>query len=233
MSVSITFYPKGGIKAYEAGVRQLEAQDEKVQLHRSAHYASGTDEDFQVVDIWDSEADFNNFATVLVPILNKTGLDAGIPEIRRIVNTIDPGVALLDDIGIEAWNAHDPNGWVELFADDFTLSDSNLPDVITTKDGARGYIQSWLTAFPDMQVRQLDRVVSGSRVAGFIEFTGTNTGPLTSSTGEQLAATGRQVVGSGSYIATVNDRGQIKSFTVWPDVVGMLLQLGVDLTNLG
>lgn len=229
MSVVITFRPQGGIKAYRAGVAQLQAQDEKIRIHRSAHYASGTDEDFQVVDVWDSVEDFENFASVLVPILEKTGLDAGVPEIRQLVNTIEPGVAKLDTIGLATWDEHDPNGWVALFADTFTLTDPALPAPLTTRTEAREYIQGWITAFPDLRVRQLDQVCSPRRVAGYVEFTGTHTGPMVTPMGT-LEPTGRQVTGTGWYIATSDERGKITSFITQQDVLGLLAQLGVDLT---
>jgi predicted ester cyclase len=231
MSVVITFHPKGGVKAYQAAIAQLESQNEDVQLHRSAHYASGTDEDFQVVDVWNSIEDFNDFADVLLPVLDKARLDPGVAEMRPLVNTIESGVARLDDIGLDTWNQHDPMGWVELFADEFTLTDPNMSEVITTRAEALGYVQSWLTTFPDMHVDQLDRVVSDHRVAAVIEFTGTHTGPLVSPTGATLAPTGRRVRGSGTYVATADDEGKIVSFAVRPDVLGMMLQLGVALTG--
>jgi predicted ester cyclase len=68
-------------------------------------------------------------------------------------------------------------------------------------------------------------VVSETEVAGEIEFTGTNNGPLASPAGE-VPATGRSVTGYGAYFAEVRD-GRIVSFTAYPEAMGMMAQLGL------
>jgi predicted ester cyclase len=42
----------------------------------------------------------------------------------------------------------------------------------------RQYMQGWFTAFPDMQVRTTNRVFGDDFIAAEVEFTGTNSGPL-------------------------------------------------------
>jgi predicted ester cyclase len=42
----------------------------------------------------------------------------------------------------------------------------------------RKYMQGWFTAFPDMQVRTTNRVFGDDFIAAEVEFTGTNSGPL-------------------------------------------------------
>jgi predicted ester cyclase len=85
-------------------------------------------------------------------------------------------------------------------------------------------METWFTAFPDMHIRSVNRVVSEDAVAGELEFTGTNTGPLVVG-GMQMPATGKSVKGTGSYFASVRD-GKIASFSAHPDVAGMMVQLG-------
>jgi predicted ester cyclase len=58
------------------------------------------------------------------------------------------------------------------------VNDVAMPEPITTKDGVRQYAQGWFTAFPDMSVKQTNRVVSDEAVAAEVQFTGTNTGPM-------------------------------------------------------
>ena len=84
----------------------------------------------------------------------------------------------IDDLGIGAWDNHKPDAFAELFADEFVLRDSTVPEPIRTRDAAAAYVQAWFTAFPDMRVRRTNRVIGEDSVAGEIEFTGTNTGPL-------------------------------------------------------
>jgi predicted ester cyclase len=76
-----------------------------------------------------------------------------------------------------------------------------------------------------LHARRTNRVVGDDGVAGEIEFTGTNTGPLT--LGDmQLPATGKSVVGRGSYLAKFKD-GKVVEFHTYPDAAGLMLQLGL------
>lgn len=231
MSIVVTFRPTGGINAYYEALKRLDEDGELLQLHRSAHYAADSDQGFQVVDVWDSEQDFQDFAAVLLPILEGVGLNPGQPEIRTLQNQIAPGVAALDDLGIRAWDEHNAALWADLFADHFELRDPSLPEPLTTNEGVYQYMSTWFTAFPDMRVRQIDRVLSSHRVAGFIEFTGTHTGPLAGPDGTELPITGRTVYGTGSYTATMDGTGHITEFTARPDVAGLLAQLTAEETG--
>ena len=67
----------------------------------------------------------------------------------------------LDDTGIGAWDSHRPDDFVDLLADDFVLRDTTIAEPITTKDGARQYVQAWLTACPDMRVHRTRRLIDG------------------------------------------------------------------------
>lgn len=131
----------------------------------------------------------------------------------------------LDDLGIAAWDNHKPDAFVELFADVFVLKDVTIREPISTRDGATAYAQSWFTAFPDLHAVRTNRVVGEDSVAGEIEFTGTNTGPLTLGSME-LPPTGKSVVGRGAYFARVRD-GKVIEFTTYPDAAGLMVQLGL------
>lgn len=131
----------------------------------------------------------------------------------------------IDDLGMKAWEEHDPNAFVSLFADDFTWQDSTLPEPITTREDAASYMQSWFTAFPDMRVTTVNRVVGEDGLATEVSFTGTNTGPLAMG-GAELAPTGRSVTNQGAYFAKVRD-GKITEFSSHPDVAGLMTQLGM------
>ena len=100
-----------------------------------------------------------------------------------------------------------------------------MPELIRTREAATEYVQAWFTAFPDMRVRRTNRVIGEDSVAGEIEFTGTNTGPL-SMGGRQLPPTGKSVVGVGAYFVKVKD-GKVTEFTSYPDTVGLMVQLGL------
>jgi steroid delta-isomerase-like uncharacterized protein len=130
----------------------------------------------------------------------------------------------LDDQGMAAWDGHDADAFASLFADQLVATDVALPEPITTKDGVRQYAQTWFTAFPDMSVKQTNRVVGEDAVAAEVQFTGTNTGPMMMA-GKEIPPTGKSVVGRGTYFARVRG-GKIVEFNSYPDIAGMMMQLG-------
>jgi steroid delta-isomerase-like uncharacterized protein len=134
-------------------------------------------------------------------------------------------IIALDDEGMAAWDGHDPEGFVALFADDFTYTDDSVPQPLRSKDEVRAYMQAWYAAFPDMHARETNRVVGDDSLAAEIEFTGTNTGPVAMG-GQEMPATGRTVTGHGTYFAKAKD-GRITEFHAHPDIAGMMAQLGL------
>ena len=131
----------------------------------------------------------------------------------------------LDDQGLAAWSAHDADAFLDLLADGFVWTDWTLPEPIRDREGARRYFDGWAGAFPDMQVKLIDRVVGDDAVAGEIEFSGTNTGEMEMG-GMRIPPTNKPVLGRGSYIERVRN-GKIVEFSTHPDVAGMMMQLGL------
>jgi predicted ester cyclase len=131
----------------------------------------------------------------------------------------------LNEQGLAAWNAHDADGYAEIFAADFVYTDDTLPDAMTSLDQVRDYLSGWFTAFPDMSIRQLNRVVGDDAVAGELEFTGTNSGPLRMG-GMELPPTGRQITGHGTYFVRVAG-DKVTEFHAHPNAAEMMMQLGM------
>src|SRR5438093_209826 len=131
----------------------------------------------------------------------------------------------LDDQGMAAWDSHDADAFVSLFADEFVWNDWTVPEPIRDKEGARQYFSAWTTAFPDMRVKETSRVVGDDAVAVELEFTGTNTGPMVMA-GNEIPPTNKAVTGRGSYVAHVRD-GKIVEFSSHPDAAGLMMQLGL------
>ena len=130
----------------------------------------------------------------------------------------------LDDQGIAAWDNHDAEAFVSMLADDFALYDWSVPEPIRDKEAARQYFTGWMTAFPDMHVKQLQRLVDGDSVAAELEFAGTNTGPMAMG-GNEIPPTNKSIVGRGTYFARASG-GKIVEFRSHPDIAGMMMQLG-------
>jgi steroid delta-isomerase-like uncharacterized protein len=136
-------------------------------------------------------------------------------------------VERIDQQGMAAWDGHDVDGFVGLFAQEFVWTDLTLPEPMRSREQARQYMQGWFTAFPDMRMTQTNRVVSDDAVAAEVEFTGTNSGPMLMGGGE-VPPTGRSVRGRGAYFAQVNQDGRIVRFSSHPDVAGLMMQLGIN-----
>jgi steroid delta-isomerase-like uncharacterized protein len=131
----------------------------------------------------------------------------------------------LADRGMAAWDGHDVDGFVALFADEFVYTDDTLPQAMTSADQLREYMSGWYTAFPDMRAKDLNRVVGDDAIAAEIEFSGTNSGPLRMG-GMEVPATGRQITGHGTYFVRT-DAGKITEFHAHPNAAEMMMQLGL------
>lgn len=136
-------------------------------------------------------------------------------------------VERIDDLGLDAWEQHDPDRFVSLLADGFVWRDSTVPEPMRNPKEAREYVSGWLTAFPDIHFTRTNRVVDENeeRVAGELEITGTNSGPLNLG-GQQIPATGRRINAHGTYFSRIRD-GKIVEFSTHPDVAEMMEQLGL------
>jgi steroid delta-isomerase-like uncharacterized protein len=130
----------------------------------------------------------------------------------------------LDDRGIGAWDTHDVDSFAAMFANDFVYTDDTVPETMNTLDQVREYMTGLFTAFPDMRVKELNRVVGDDALAAEVEFTGTNSGPL-SMGGMELPPTGRQITAHGTYFARAQD-GKITQFHAHPNAAEMMMKLG-------
>ena len=131
----------------------------------------------------------------------------------------------IDDRGMAAWDAGDGQAFADLFAHDFVVTDTTVPEPIRSRDGVVAYVQAWNTAFPDMSVKQTNRVIGEDSVAAEVEFQATNTGPMVMG-GMEMPATGKSVIGRGAYFARIRD-GKVVEFSAHPDAAGMMMQLGL------
>ena len=129
-----------------------------------------------------------------------------------------------DQEEIAAWNAHDVERALAVFADNVTWQDTGSPQAMN-KDGIRQYLQGWFSAFPDIQITVINRVVTEDQVAAEINFSGTNSGDLQLAPGATIPATGRKVNGKGTYFVRFQDGKPVEVHS-YPDLAGMMMQLG-------
>jgi steroid delta-isomerase-like uncharacterized protein len=133
----------------------------------------------------------------------------------------------LDEENIAAWNAHSADRELALLADNIVWTDVGLPEPMKDKAAIRKYLQGWFAAFPDLKATVKNRVVSDDQLAGELEFTGTNTGPLQMAPGAPpMPATGKKVTGKGTYFVRVHG-GKAVEIHTYPDTAGLMMQLGM------
>jgi steroid delta-isomerase-like uncharacterized protein len=134
-------------------------------------------------------------------------------------------LARLDDLGIASWDRHDPDAFLDLFADRFEWVDDTQPAPMRSREEARRYTESWFSAFPDLHLREINRIIGDDSIAAEVELTGTNRGPL--DVGDrQIPATGRKI-SSRATVFIKTENGKISEFHTHPDAMGMMAQLGV------
>jgi steroid delta-isomerase-like uncharacterized protein len=133
----------------------------------------------------------------------------------------------LDEKNFEAWNAHDIDGSLTLYSDEIVWIDVGIQEPLRGKEAVHQYIQGWFSAFPDIKLTVKNRLVTEDQVAGELEWSGTQSGPLQLGPGTPaLPATGKKVVGKGTYFVRVKDNKAVEVHT-YPDNVGLMIQLGL------
>src|SRR5438067_2006087 len=70
------YFPSQGLTSQRYGeiLKQLEAAGASAPKGRSYHASFGDPGDLQVFDVWDSQADFDAFGAILMPIMQKQGI---------------------------------------------------------------------------------------------------------------------------------------------------------------
>ena len=130
----------------------------------------------------------------------------------------------VEDRLTDALNSWDLDGIASCYA-----ADAVVVDPFGRHEGTDQIVESWrqlFEAFPDAAGVTDHKDESGDTAIDEWRWAGTNTGPLTLPTGEQLAATGNRVELRGADFATVQD-GVITDHRVYFDQMEMLGQLGL------
>ena len=110
---------------------------------------------------------------------------------------------------------------VDLVADDYVAYSPGTPEPIRGKDGFRGFVSTYLTAYPDGSITVDDQIAEGDIVASRWTARGTNTGELMG-----MPATGKQVTITGITYGRIVDGKAREAWVTW-DALSMLQQLGV------
>jgi len=123
--------------------------------------------------------------------------------------------------GWDAWNAHDPDSFVKLIADDFVSESDTLPTPLRGRDGARQSMQMYIKAFSDLHFDIEQMIASGEYVITRWHGTGTHKGELMG-----IPASGRRGEGIHGCNITEYRGGKIVREWVYWDVATLLRQIG-------
>ena len=91
MSIVVRFTgaPSVTTQKYDECISRLESQGDFPPDGLEYHVAFGSDGNFRVSEIWDSQEKFEAFGPRLMPVLAELGIElAGEPEIIEVYNTI-------------------------------------------------------------------------------------------------------------------------------------------------
>jgi len=122
---------------------------------------------------------------------------------------------------LTAWNTHDLERLVALYAPVYEGTDVAQPIPRRGLEGARESLVQYLQAFPDIHFTMEDILVQGNCVSLVWRAEGTHYGVLMN-----IPPTGRKIAVKGVSILTIVDGKIVRGLYVW-DVAGMLRGLGL------
>ncbi|MCC5829167.1 MAG: nuclear transport factor 2 family protein [Phycisphaeraceae bacterium] len=127
---------------------------------------------------------------------------------------------------VHAFNAHDVDAVVDIYARNAALDDPPNPEPIRGRDAIRAAYAEMFRAFRDIQVACRNRHIHDGCMIYELRLTGTNDGPLTTPEGE-LPATGRTIDLPASVFADLDDDGRFHAVRRYYNVATMTRQLGI------
>lgn len=110
----------------------------------------------------------------------------------------------------------------ELYDTNYIRHDPATPDVGTGLSAIKQVVNTYRTAFPDLNLTVEDMVAEGDKVLGRWSARGTHQGDL-----QGIAPTGKRFEIAGLTLMHIVDGRIVEEWTHW-DVLGMLQQLGVN-----
>ena len=132
----------------------------------------------------------------------------------------EPMSALLKD-RIDAFNAHDPEGFAALYTPDVVFRDIATAVPAHGRPVVRAWVETYFRAFHDARMEARVAACDGDVLVYEWHATGTHDGDFMG-----FPATGRHIEVDGCSIARVGDDGLVQVETNYWDVAGMLQQMG-------
>ena len=87
MAIATYFHPQSlTAQQYDEAIRELEAAGAATPAGRVHHSCFGSDNGLMVYEVWESPQAFEDYGSVLMPILQKLGIDPGTPDVMPVHN---------------------------------------------------------------------------------------------------------------------------------------------------
>ncbi len=94
MAIGVYFAPAAmSVEQYEEGAKLLRKAGAGHPPGRSYHSCFGPREKVMVFDVWTSQAAFERFGKILMPIFHQLGVDPGQPQVMPVHRVIVPAAA--------------------------------------------------------------------------------------------------------------------------------------------
>jgi hypothetical protein len=94
MAIGVYFSPAAmSVDQYNECIRLLRKTGAGHPPGRSYHACFGAADRIMVFDVWTSQAAFDKFGKVLMPILHQVGVDPGVPGVMPVHKVIVPPIA--------------------------------------------------------------------------------------------------------------------------------------------
>jgi steroid delta-isomerase-like uncharacterized protein len=122
---------------------------------------------------------------------------------------------------VDAWNSHDVERVMALYAPDYHEEDVGQPGPSRGLDSVRRSVRRYMTAFPDLHLTVDDLLVQGNRASFLWTLSGTHRGGLMN-----IPPSGRPVRVRGSTLLTVEGGKIARNVRIW-DMAGMLRAIGL------
>ena len=126
----------------------------------------------------------------------------------------------------DAFNMQDWDRFLNLHAESIVVNSPDLSEPIKGREALREYVKGYFMAFPDMSTKRERMFGQGNWVVSEEIAAGTNTGPMTSPTGEEIPPTNKLMRMNQAVLFQV-ENGLIQEVHLYFDQLGILTQLGL------
>ncbi len=128
---------------------------------------------------------------------------------------------------LDAWNSHDMNKILDLFADSALVYQPQNPEPLT-KDKVAFFFSNLFKTYPDIHFETDGYIIEGNEVASWEIVTGTMTGDFHDpATGKMVAPTGKSFKIPGAMRIIYDDTKKIASVRIYWDRLSFNQQLGL------